>query len=539
MRILLINPYYPISETPAPPLGLAYLGAALEAAGARVKILDYVVYPYTQTGLESVVKSFKPHIAGATAVTMTFDHASQVLKDLKAINPEILTVMGGPHVTFRARETLEEFPGLDVVVLGEGEKTLVDLMHTVDKSQDLSRVNGIAYRKGSEIRATAERKFIKNLDALPFPARHLLPLGRYRALGMPMTLTTSRGCPYKCIFCVGRKMGGARVRYHSADRVAAELAYLAKLQFHQVNIADDLFTAHQKHCLAVCEAILREHLKINWTAFARVDTVSERLLLKMKAAGCRALSFGIESANPVILKTIKKGITIQQVRNAVSMCLRVGIKPYASFILGLPGETPETIKETADFAAKMQQKGLAYGFHILAPFPGTAVREHADRLGIRILSDDWSKYHANQAVVETAAVKQQQLDEVVSDWEKKYNQYLGHIQRNIQAGAARVEEVRQLENLKRTVILYELMMKSIIEKNGRWPQAEPKINAEKSLTLLIDRILQALKVDRQTLKATLAQEVANGNLKCDCNGYRVQWQWKDFLAPPPLAMERD
>ncbi len=263
MRILLINPYYPISETPAPPLGLAYLGAALEAAGARVKILDYVVYPYTQTGLESVVKSFKPHIAGATAVTMTFDHASQVLKDLKAINPEILTVMGGPHVTFRARETLEEFPGLDVVVLGEGEKTLVDLMHTVDKSQDLSRVNGIAYRKGSEIRATAERKFIKNLDALPFPARHLLPLGRYRALGMPMTLTTSRGCPYKCIFCVGRKMGGARVRYHSADRVAAELAYLAKLQFHQVNIADDLFTAHQKHCLAVCEAILREHLKIN------------------------------------------------------------------------------------------------------------------------------------------------------------------------------------------------------------------------------------------------------------------------------------
>ncbi len=131
MRILLINPFYPISETPSPPLGLAYLGAALEQAGVRVKILDYVVYPYRRAALESVLKEFKPHVAGATAVSMTFEHAKQILSDVKAIDPQILTIMGGPHVTFCACETLQTFPELDVVILGEGEQTLVDLTHAV------------------------------------------------------------------------------------------------------------------------------------------------------------------------------------------------------------------------------------------------------------------------------------------------------------------------------------------------------------------------------------------------------------------------
>ena len=529
MRVLLINPFYPISETPSPPLGLAYLGAALEQAGARVKILDYVVRPYTSTGLESVVKSFKPHIAGATAVTMTFEHARRVLRDLKTIDPEILTVMGGPHVTFCARETLTDFPELDVVVRGEGEPTFVDLMHIIESAQSLDRVNGIAFRRGSDITTTPKQKFINNLDALPFPARHLLPLGRYRALGLPMTLTTSRGCPYKCIFCVGRKMGGAKVRYHSPDRVVAELADLAKHQFQQINIADDLFTANPDHCLAVCEAILRHNLKINWTAFARVDTVSESLLSKMKAAGCTAVSFGMESANPAILKTIKKGISLDQIRKAVQICQQVGISPNASFILGLPGETRDTIEETVSFAAGLQQEGLAYGFHILAPFPGTEVREHADRLGLRILTDDWSKYHANRAVVETVAARQRQLDDVVIQWETKYNQYLGYIQSNIQAGTAPVNEIRQLENLEHTVIVYELMMKNSIEEKGKWSHKGPPMSVNKSLRALIDRIITTQKVDRKCLESALAQAVANGNLNCHDNGNRVKWQWQDFL----------
>ena len=531
MRVLLINPYYPISETPSPPLGLAYLGAALENAGIQVKILDYVVYPYRRDVLEAILKDFKPQVAGVTAVSMTFEHAKQVLREIKTIDPEILTVMGGPHVTFCALETLKNFAELDVVVIGEGEETFVELIYENHRARDLSSVSGIAYRVDSKINTTAGRKRIKDLDALPFPARHLLPLGRYRALGMPISITTSRGCPYKCIFCVGRKMVGARVRYHSADRVAAELQYLASLKFHQINIADDLFTANPKHCLAVCEKILKKNLAINWTSFARVDTVSEKLLSRMKAAGCTAVSFGIESANPAILKTIKKGITLEQIRNAVRMCRRTGITAYASFILGLPGETPQTIKETVNFAANLQQEGLAYGFHILAPFPGTEVREQADRLGVRILTDDWSKYDANRAVVETASVSHRELEAVVVDWENQFDQYLGYIAKKIGKGTASEDEIRQLKNLENAVTLYDLMMTEKFEENGSISLSAGglAISQKKGLELFMDRITSSINTDRLKLKAALQQALQNGDLEIGGSNGKMSWQWRSFL----------
>jgi radical SAM superfamily enzyme YgiQ (UPF0313 family) len=534
MRVLLINPYYPISETPSPPLGLAYLGAALEQAGVRVKILDYVVYPYRRDALESVLKKFRPHVAGTTAVSMTFHSARQIIEDVKAADSKIFTVMGGPHVTFCAQETLKTSAGLDAVVIGEGEKTLVELTHAVGGAGRLDSVGGIAYRAGSKIITTADRKRIKNLDALPFPARHLLPLGRYRALGMPMSITTSRGCPYKCIFCVGRKMVGARVRYHSAERVAAELQDLASLDFHQINIVDDLFTANPNHCLAVCGEILKRNLEINWTAFARVDTVSEKLLSKMKTAGCRAVSFGIESANPGILKTIKKGINLEQIRKAVRMCSRVGISAYASFITGLPGETPQTIRETAAFAASLQREGLAYGFHILAPFPGTEVREQADQLGIRILTDDWSKYDANRAVVETASVSRRMLDEVVIDWENKYHQYLNHIDKSIRKGTATEAEIKQLRNLEQTVMLYDLMMKGHVETNGALTSPDPgsKINKQKGLELLIRRITAATDMDPGKIGPVLQHACDRGYLKLIDRKGRLKWRWDSFLSFP-------
>jgi anaerobic magnesium-protoporphyrin IX monomethyl ester cyclase len=527
MRILLINPFYPISETPSPPLGLAYLAAALEQAGVQVRILDYVVYGYRQDALPSILKDFRPQIAGATAVTMTFDHARQILKNIKTIDPGIMTVMGGPHVSFCARQTLEAFAELDVIVLGEGEETLVDLAHNVEKGQNLAAVRGIAYRMGSEIKTTLKRNLIEDLDRLPLPARHHHALGRYRALRMPISLTTSRGCPHKCIFCVGRKMVGAKVRYHSAERVVTELEYLAQLKFHQINIADDLFTANEDRCLAVCKEILKRNLDITWTSFARVDTVSEALLAQMKAAGCTAVSFGIESANPAILKTVKKGITLRQVRNAVRACRRAGIIPYASFILGLPGETPATIKETTDFALGLQQEGLASGFHILTPFPGTAVREKSKELGLRILTDDWSKYDANRAVVETAAVDRRMLDAVAFDWENKYLQYLGLIQQRIQAGTATAAEADQLETLERTVILYELMMQDIIEKNGSISGNGADAQPQKNLDILLDRITRASSLDPNKLKVSLQRAVADGNLKLTETGGRQVWKWQD------------
>jgi anaerobic magnesium-protoporphyrin IX monomethyl ester cyclase len=530
MRFLLINPFYPISETPSPPLGLAYLAAALEKAGVAVEILDLVVHPYSDKMMASCLARFKPHFVGTTSVTMTFDNAMQVIKDVKKINPEILTVMGGPHATFCAQETLEQHPELDLIVIGEGEDTVVELAQSTAGDIDWSGIQGIAYRDGSKVITTQPREPIQDLDTLAAPARHLLPLGRYRALRMPISMTTSRGCPFKCIFCVGRKMVGAKVRYRNADNVVDELEYLKQLGFHQINIADDLFTSNKKHCLAVCDEILRRKLQVNWTSFARVDTVSLDVLIQMKAAGCSGVSFGIETGNPEIMKTIKKGITLEQVTKAVELCNQAGVSPFASFILGLPGETPETIKETMAFGKKLKDMGLAFGFHLLAPFPGTDVRTNSDAYGIKILTDDWSQYHANRAIVETPSVNRKMLDDIVIEWENEYNLFLANVKEDMQHGQAAPEDAAQLVNLERIVLIYELMMKHPIDEIGALQQHEHSAGKTEMLQNIAERISKVIDGEPDRIKQTLQSAIESRSLEWRNTEGNVRLEWVDYLT---------
>ena len=529
MRFLLINPYYPISETPSPPLGLAYLGAALEAAGVEVRLLDLVVFPYSKKILASVLQEFSPDFVGATAVTMTFDAAAEVIRDVKSIDPAIRTIMGGPHVSFCARETMRCLPELDFICLGEGEATVVELVQSAENGCQWNTVPGIVYRQGAEIHSTGVRKEMLDLDAIPLPARSLIPLGRYRALHMPISMTTSRGCPFQCIFCVGRQMVGPRVRYRSPARVVDELEYLHGLKFHQINIADDLFTANKARCLAVCDEIIRRRLKTKWTCFGRVDMVSPEILERMKEAGCDAICFGVESANAAILKTIKKRITTEKVLAAVAMCLDAGITPHASFILGLPGETPETLKQTTDFGKRLKDKGAMCGFHLLAPFPGTEVREESERLGIKILTSDWSQYHANRAIVETPTVTRTMLDEVVIEWEEDFKEWLGEIKRLIGTGEATEQEAALLTNLAHTVMIYDLMMGHIIEEKGTWRHNGNPIASQDAFKTLIEKVAGATKHRPADISSSLIYAMEQGNLRYDESQGQVQWQWVDYL----------
>ena len=529
MRLLLINPFYPISETPSPPLGLAFLAGALERAGVEVKILDFVVFPYSKKVLESVLKGFLPHMVGITAVTMTFDNAMNVIKDVKGIDPDIITVMGGPHVTFCAEDTMNSFPALDCIVLGEGEETIVDLVRAVDKAGDWGNINGLVYRNGSGIHRTGFRPPGIAMDSLPVPARHLLPLARYRALEMPVSMTTSRGCPFKCIFCVGRKMVGAKVRYLSPKKVVDELEYLSSLNFDQINIADDIFTTSKRHCLAVCDEIMRRKIKAKWSAFARVDTVSREVLGKMKEAGCGVVSFGVESGNRDILKTIKKGITLEQVIAAVKMCTDLEITPHASFILGLPGETPETLKETVDFGEKLKDMGVSHGFHLLAPFPGTEIREQSTKLDIKILTSDWREYHANRAIVETSSVNRKMLDEIVIEWESEFNKWLGEIKRRMETGEAEEDEIRQLMRLERCVLVYDLMMGRVVEERGSWRKENEVVSDSDALKALVSRVANSTnKADEQVFD-TLNYAVEQENLRYVEDNGLIRWEWVDYL----------
>ena len=532
-RFLLVNPYYPISETPSPPLGLAFLAGALEAAGIEVEILDLVVFPYSTKMLEQVLNRFKPSFVGLTAVTMNVENALAVARDVKATSPGILTVMGGPHVTFCAEDTLQAAPEIDVVVMGEGEETIVELARVPRTPQDWCEIRGLAYRDGRQINYTDPRPFIKDIDTLPEPARHLIPLGRYRALGLPVSMTTSRGCPFQCIFCVGRKMVGAKVRYRNPVKVVDELAYLDTLDFNQINIADDLFTAAPKHCLGVCDEILARGLDTRWTSFARVDTVSPEVLQRMKAAGCTAVSFGVETGNPEMLKRIKKGITLDQVVAAVKMCNDAGIAPHASFILGLPGETRETIQETVAFGEKLKSMGVSHGFHLLAPFPGTAVRENNQTYDLCIESHDWNDYHANRAIVSTRSVTPEMLDAVVLEWEKNFDTWLEDLKKRRASGEADEEETWPLTNLEHTVLIYDMMMKRVIEKldPAAAGTSEKAVGdaADLAMKQLVDLIDASLEQSTKDIVSTLDHAVQRGYLRLTNKEGCNHWEWADYL----------
>ncbi|MBA7561131.1 hypothetical protein ES708_02766 [subsurface metagenome] len=241
----------------------------------------------------------------------------------------------------------------------------------------------------------------------------------------------------------------------------------------------------------MCNEIMRRKIKTKWSAFARVDTVSREVLGKMKEAGCSVVSFGVETGNRDILKTIKKGITLEQVIAAVKMCIDFEITPHASFILGLPGETPETLKETVAFGEKLKGMGVSHGFHLLAPFPGTEIREQSTKFDLKILTSDWREYHANRAIVETPSVNRKTLDEIVIEWESEFNEWLGEIKRLMETGEATEDEIRQLTRLERCVLIYDLMMGKVVEERGSWRKGNKVVSDSDALRTLVNRVVSS------------------------------------------------
>ncbi len=469
-RVLLVNPPYPMEESPSPPFGLMSLAAFLIQNGYDVRIDDYIVNPYSPGRVRASLREFDPDMIGSTGVTMNINTALRILADYREASGKATIVMGGPHVTFDAQAILADCPHVDVIVRGEGELTTVELLEHLGDKEKYASIRGISFRNEHDIIHNESREFIPDINILPYPARHLVQLSKYKALGLPLNMITSRGCPYECIFCVGSKMVGRRVRCYSVERVVDEFEMLSKKGFKQINIVDDLFTSNRKRCIAICEDIMRRGIQQEWTAFARVDTVSRELLETMRRAGCTMLCFGIESGNQEILDRVKKKTTLAKIEKAIRLCRETGVIPMASYIMGLPGESPETVRETLEFARNLCN---SYGFHILAPFPGTEVREKADEYGMRILTNDWDRYDANQSVCESLLLPHQEVDRIVSEFNDGINGLIRNIlERSERGESMSAENEEMVNNIKSFDFSSRLINGKIIEKfrtNGSTP----------------------------------------------------------------------
>jgi len=526
MRVAIVASPYPLEEAPSPPLGICYVAAACEEAGADVTIFDYIVRKYSPEKLAAEMDAFRPDVIGANSVTMNFKGAAAIMQDAKRHNPDVITMMGGPHVSFDAESTLKKYPEIDLIVIGEGEETIKELLPVIHNRSRWEHVAGIAFRKDGGVYFTSRRELIQDLDTLPKPARHLLPMSRYQALGFPVSIITSRGCPNQCIFCLGRRMVGYKVRYRSPKLVVDEVEEILSYGFTRINIADDLFTSNKDRVRIFCDEIKKRGIKFTWTAFSRVNTVDDEVLAMMKETGCDTVSFGIESGNIEMLKRIRKGITLEQARKAVQHCRNTGVIPHASFVIGLPGETWQTIEDTKAFAESL---GIDYGYHLLAPFPGTTIWEETDKFDVEILTEDFDLYDANHAIVKTSALTPKDIDAFMNEHLHVHEEIWKEVVRRVDEGISTEYEWLRVTGHKRMNLVFKILNGDLIEEMGRFEEDKGGIKD------LSAKIAMATDTDVDLTEKTLADLNKNGFIKSRESSSGVEWFWafNRFSDNPP------
>lgn len=384
-KILLINP----TDYGGQPLGLAYLASVLEKEGYKVEILDM---PTLKTSLKEVyyyLKGQSPDIVGVGSLTPNMPTTYEICKFAKSLG--IITVVGGPHITTLPYRTMKECKQIDVSVLGEGELTTLELVTTIDKhgfldSRDLNRIKGIVYRdQNNNVRTTEPRPFIKNLDDLPFPARHLLSMDNVsHAL-----IIASRGCPFNCGFCTVHDIFGRSIRYRTVENVLSEMETIKQdfgiTRFH----FPDTFTVSRKFVHKFCREITKRGLSVQWTCSTRVDTISRNMVKEMKDAGCNKLLFGVESGSDEILSYANKGFNTEQIRRGFSIAQEVGIKTHAFLMIGFPYEKKEQVKRSIEFVKKLKPDDFEVS--VLVPFPGTVIYKELKEKNL-LTTEDWKTY---------------------------------------------------------------------------------------------------------------------------------------------------
>jgi radical SAM superfamily enzyme YgiQ (UPF0313 family) len=370
-RWLHIKPLVNVVPSPS----LLYLAPFLIQDGHEVVYLEGLFYTFEEMVAKLAGES--PGLVGITITSVDWEKSRWMITELKKRLPAIRVVVGGIHPSLWLERCFEECPAIDYLAYGEGEFTMRELVEALEGRREMSGVQGLMFRDatGGLVR-NEPRPVVKDIDTLPFPSHNLLDVRDY--LPSPTfykrlphaNVIGARGCPFHCIFCHTDN----RVRMRSAKNIADEIEMLYREQgVRDIAFWDDTFTLSEERALEFCEEMIRRRIRVYWAVNARVDRINEKLLRLMKRAGCWRILYGIESGVQKNLDRLRKGITLEQVRNAVALTRKAGIEAYGTFMFGIPGETFEEGLETIDFACSL---GLDYAVFVnLTPLPGTEVFE--------------------------------------------------------------------------------------------------------------------------------------------------------------------
>ena len=387
------------------PLGLTYLSGAVKQAGYDCRILDMdaadaksgsfdFAHEYdryrqyvdalnnpehpTWRHMRELIKSESPDFIGITAMTTKFGSVIQTARQCRQLLPQVPIIVGGAHASTMPDLTLE-IPEVDVVVRGEAEETLPDLLNHLADGKDLADVSGISYRHNGVARHNPDRPYVQNLDSIPLPDRGALMHPEHYSSEDMGVMLNSRGCPFRCSYCF--HMWQRRVRYRSVDNIMSEIrAVRAAFGTSQFHFKDDSFTVNRQQVTALCEAIKREPYRISWSCTTRVDLIDDEILRIMKEAGCNQVSVGIESGSKRILQETDKDITHAQILEAAKRLNHHRIFWSGYFMIGLPNETEEDIRQT--FAFLHKARPYYAGLGVYNPFPRTKLFDQGVQMGL-------------------------------------------------------------------------------------------------------------------------------------------------------------
>lgn len=411
MKTLLLSPIIPFEVLWGkfhkgggfiPPLGLMSIASYAREKGYQTEILDTGVEGMDSEGLARILQEKRYNVIGIPCFTNTARYTFDTAALVKKILPDSLVVIGGVHATVLPERTLEECPDSDIVVIGEGELTFVELLEwRSKKDRKLEDIAGIVYRDGAGLKKTQARRFIDDLDSLPIGAYDLLKLEKYtphptqykRLPSFP--ILTTRGCPFSCTFCSASKVLGKKLRVRSLDSVFREIDLLVRQYGAKgLYIQDSSFVTSRRYVVDFCERLLQGKYNLSWMCNARVDQIDEELLALMKSSGCWQITFGIESANEASLKLIKKNQDKKMIVKAVEAVRKAGMQIMACYILGLPGETGRDVENTINFARSLATQTAL--FFLPVPYPGTELLEQCKSDGGLRQDVAWDDYNSTE-----------------------------------------------------------------------------------------------------------------------------------------------